>query len=155
MKSKKMNTVERISQRAQAIVKGQIESYRATQAKAGVVLGVIAIFIPLFSMVPEPENEILKILKLIALIEAGAGCIWMLTILVHRKIKDGYGEHVFNKIANYSEQQYLEFEIGMAMTNIETNDKSLNRMNKNYNIGLALFVSALAIVIIIFAINPK
>jgi len=147
------NSLLNTSKRALEIVRNQIESYRAIQSKAGLLLGTISIFLPLFTITSELDSTFLNILKTLAFILAATGSVFMIIILIHKYLKDGYSENCFNETANFSDAEYYKFEVEQALINIECNDRDLKKMNSKYNWGIFFFLSAIILITITYSIN--
>jgi len=151
--------LEFLSERARELLDRQIASFRVSHAKAGTIIAVIVIFVPIFLFIIEKAAFIIQLFAIIPILVLGYALILMIEILRAQKLDQGFNEEQFDKLVNDSYENILLYEIGAKTSSIKDNQEITNKQNKRFNRGLnftiiSIFLSFLILIGSIF-VNPK
>lgn len=151
--------LEFLSERARELLDRQIESFRVNHAKAGTIIAIIAIFVPLFLFIIEKAAFVIQLIAIIPIIVLGYALILMIEILRSQKLDQGFNEEQFGKLVNDSYENILLYEIGAKTGSVKDNQEITNKQNKKFNKGLnytilSIFLSFLILIGSVF-VKPK
>jgi hypothetical protein len=82
------------------LIDKQVGSYRAIQTKAGVFLGIIAIFLPLFLFLADKSKDYMIYVSIIPVLVVGWGLIEIVNILKAHALLIGIKEDEFQDLLN-------------------------------------------------------
>ncbi len=147
--------LEFLSERARELLDRQIASFRATHAKAGSIIAIVAIFVPFFLFIVEKSAFIIKLLSIIPIIGLGYSIILMIEILKTKKLDQGFNENQLDRLVNEDYENILLYEIGAKKSSFSDNQKITEKQNNKFNKGLnsaiiAIFLSFILLIISIF-----
>jgi hypothetical protein len=149
-----MNEVlEKIESRGELILSRQIESYRAIQNRAGLLLGTLTIYISFYPALIKDFNERLQFTGVISFVISGLSILLTLLIIKHKRLEEGYGEHKFSELVNDGYEKYITYSISSLKAAIENNDRELTRMNRQFNFSLYIFILGLLLGVLTIVIN--
>lgn len=132
--------LEFLSERARELLDRQIDSFRVNHAKAGTIIAIIAIFVPIFLFIIEKSSFIIQLLAIIPILIFGYALILMIEILRSQKLGQGFNEDQFNKLVNDRYENILLYEIGAKTGSVKDNQKITHKQNKRFNKGLNLTI---------------
>lgn len=135
--------LEFLSERARELLDRQITSFRANHAKAGSIIAVIAIFVPLFLFVVEKSCFVIQLIAIIPIIVLGYALILMIRILKAQKLDQGFNEEQLEKLVNESYENILLYEIGAKKDSFKDNQEITEKQNKKFDRGLNLTIIAI------------
>lgn len=151
--------LEYLSERARELLDRQISSFRANHTKAGTIIAIIAIFVPVFLFIVEKAAFVLQLLAIIPIIVLGYALILMIEILRSQKLDQGFNEDQFDKLVNDKYENILLYEIGAKKCSFKDNQIITGKQNKRFNRGINITIFAIlfsfAILIGNIFIDPK
>jgi hypothetical protein len=132
----------------------QIDTYRAIQTKAGVFLGIISVFLPLFLFLADKSKDFIILLSVIPVLTVGWGLVEIINILKAHDLFVGVNEDEFDELINEKLRDVELFEIGANKISIKSNDKIISKLRRKYQRAVwAMLVSiSLSILILTFEI---
>ncbi|MEI7422424.1 MAG: hypothetical protein WCK18_10030 [Prolixibacteraceae bacterium] len=154
-----LKDLEFLAERARELLDRQITSFRATHAKAGSIIAVVAIFVPLFLSIIEKSVFIIKVFSIIPIVLLCYSLVLMIEILRQKKLDQGFNESQFDKLVNKSYEDILLYEIGAKKDSFTDNQVITESHNRKFNYGLsytitAIFLSFALLTLSIF-VEPK
>ena len=144
---------EKVEARGELILSRQIESYRAIQNRAGLLLGTLTIYISFYPSLIKDFDCVLRNIGILSFITSSVSIVLTLMVVRHKKLDEGLGEHRFENLLNEKYESYMTQSISALRTSIETNDKKLKKMNKQFNRSLYIFISALLLGVLTIILN--
>lgn len=144
---------EKVEARGELILSRQIESYRAIQNRAGLLLGTLTIYISFYPSLIKDFDCGLRNLGIVSFIVCSVSIVLTLMVVRHKKLDEGLGEHRFENLLNEKYETYMTQSISALKTSIETNDKKLKKMNKQFNRSLYIFIFALLLGVLTIILN--
>ena len=144
---------EKVEARGELILSRQIESYRAIQNRAGLLLGTLTIFISFYPSLIKDFDCGLRNVGISSFIISTISILFTLIVIRHKKLNEGIGEHRFANLLNENYDNYMNQSISALKTSIETNDKKLKKMNKQFNTSLYIFIFALLLGVLTIILN--
>ena len=144
---------EKVEARAELILSRQIESYRAIQNRAGLLLGTLTIFISFYPSLIKDFDCQFRNLGIASFIVSSISIVITLFVVRHKKLDEGLGEHRFEHLLNEKYDSYMTESISALKTSIETNDKKLKKINRQFNRGLYTFIFALLLGVTTIILN--
>lgn len=144
---------EKVESRGELILSRQIESYRAIQNRAGLLLGTLTIYISFYPSLIKDFDCGLRNVGIVSFIVSSVSIVLTLLVVRHKKLDEGLGEHRFEKLLNEKYETYMKQSISALKTSIETNDRKLKKMNKQFNRSLYIFIFALLLGVLTIILN--
>ena len=144
--------IEYIEGKSKEILKGQIESYRILHSRAGIVIGLLTLFISIFLFIIEKTNTIIQIISIIPILLLIYGIYQMLQVMKSVALFRGYNEKKFEEFINYDIKYLKKYEIAANKLAIQMNDKILRNQNNMYNRGITSIIFSFIVLIILVVI---
>ena len=135
--------LEFLAERVRELLDRQISSYRTNHTKAGTIIGISSVFIPVFLFIIEKSPKIIQLLALIPIVIFLYSIILMINILRSRKLDQGFNQNQFDKLVNQDYEKILLYEIGAKKNSITDNQKITDKQNNRFNRGLIATVIAI------------
>jgi len=135
--------LEFLSERARELLDRQITSFRATHAKAGSIIAIVSIFVPLFLFIIEKSAFIIKLFSIIPILGFGYSIILMIEILRTKKLDQGFNVNQLGRLVNESYENILLYEIGAKKDSFTDNQEITENQNKKFNKGLNFTIAAI------------
>lgn len=139
---KNLRDLEFLADKARELLDRQISSFRATHAKAGSIIALSTIFVPIYIFVIEKAAGIIQILSIIPILLLGYSLILMIQILKTKRLDQGFNEDQFDKLINKKYEKILLYEIGAKKASIKDNQLITAGQNKKFNKGLNFTIAA-------------
>lgn len=138
--------LEFLAERARELLDRQIGSYRTNHAKATTIIGISALFVPIFIFVVENSNMIIQIIAIVPIVLFGCSICFMLKVLSAQKLSQGFNEEQFSRLVNVDYENILLYEIGAKLDSFKDNQKIIKKQNDQFATGLvftkvAIFLS--------------
>jgi len=146
------DAIEYIEGKSKEILKGQIESYRILHSRAGIVIGLLTLFISIFLFIIEKTNTIIQIISIIPILLLIYGIYQMLQVMKSVALFRGYNEKKFEEFINYDIKYLKKYEIAANKLAIQMNDKILRNQNNMYNRGITSIIFSFIVLIILVVI---
>ena len=145
------DSISFIAQKSKELLNSQIESYRSLFTKAGMIIGILSLFIPVFLFLIEKSFFIVKLISIIPIGMMIYGILKMLNILRSPELSRGFNEDKYEDLINQDLKDVEKFEISSNKLSIKENDNLLSKYQKKYNrgitlIGISLITSILLLV---------
>jgi hypothetical protein len=144
---------EKVEARGELILSRQIESYRAIQNRAGLLLGTLTIYISFYPSLIKDFDCGLRNVGIASFIISTISIVLTLMVVRHKKLDEGLGEHLFDSLVNEKYESYMTQSISALKTSIEINDKKLKKMNRQFNRSLYIFILALLLGVLTIILN--
>lgn len=126
-------SIEYVAKKSKELLTCQFEAYRNLDQKAGIVIGILSIFLPLFIGSITGSPLYIKVISLVPVMVLLIGMIIMLYVIRSNKLSQGYDETKFVELINIDIKNVYKEEIAYNKYSIEKNDKILTKKNKNFN----------------------
>lgn len=138
-----LKDLEFLAERSRELLDRQITSFRATHTKAGSIIAVVAIFVPLFLFIIEKSAIVIKIASIIPIALLCYSIVLMIEILRTKKLDQGFNESQLDKLVNESYENILLYEIGAKKDSFTDNQVITEKQNRNFNNGLSYTIAAI------------
>lgn len=148
-----MEELEFLAEKAKELLDRQLESYRSNHSKAGTIIGVSAIFLPVFIFIIEKASPIIQILSILPLIFFGYSLYVMIQVLRSRKLDQGFSPEKFDELVKEDYEYNLLYEIGAKRDSFNDNEIITKRQNRRFNSGLLSTIIAIALSILLLFAN--
>jgi len=135
--------LEFLAERGRELLDRQLSSYRTNHTKAGTVIGISSVFIPVFLFIIEKTPVFIQILSVIPIAIFMYSIILMINILRSRPLYQGFNQNQFDRLIEKDYENILLYEIGAKKDSIADNQKITEKQNKNFNRGLVATVIAI------------
>jgi K+-sensing histidine kinase KdpD len=145
--------LEFLAERVRELLDRQISSYRTNHTKAGTIIGISSVFIPVFLFIIEKSPKPIQLLSIIPIAIFLYSIILMINILRSRMLDQGFNQHQFDKLVKEDYETILLYEIGAKKNSITDNQKITEKQNKKFNRGLIATVVAIFISITLLLSN--
>ncbi|NLI59611.1 MAG: hypothetical protein GX387_14100 [Clostridium sp.] len=145
--------LEFLAERVRELLDRQISSYRTNHTKAGTIIGISSVFIPVFLFIIEKSPKLIQLLSIIPIVIFLYSIILMINILRSRKLDQGFNQHQFDKLVKEDYQTILLYEIGAKKNSITDNQEITEKQNVKFNRGLIATVIAIFISISLLLSN--
>ena len=142
-------TIGRLVEKSKELLQAQFEAYRSLFTKAGVLVGIPSLFLPLFLFVLEKSSPLIKVLSIIPIGVMLWGVVKMLLVMKPNQMFHGFKEDMFEELANKKLVDLDTYELGANRTSIKTNDRTLAKQNRLYNSGLTLIVFSILVSVLL------
>ncbi|MEJ0028868.1 MAG: hypothetical protein WDO15_00085 [Bacteroidota bacterium] len=147
-----------IVEKSQDILSGQIESKRALQNAAGVILGFISVFFSVFISVIEKADYFIKVLSIAPLIFLVFGLVRLIQVLRTNDLFQGSNVSKLESLIQASELEIARNELALNKRSVEKNIDVMHKMHGRYNdaillIGIAVIVATILLFVNIFIPN--
>jgi len=144
-----MEDLEFLAEKAKELLDRQIESYRSLHTKAGTIIGISTIFIPVFLYVLDKAPPHIQLLSTLPLLFFGYTLFIMLRVLWSRPLDQGFKQEKFDELVNEDYEEILLFEIGAKRDSFDDNQIITERQNVRFNRGLLSTMIAIALSILL------
>lgn len=145
--------LEFLAEKAKELLDRQIDSYRTNHTKAGTIIGISSVFIPIFLYIIEKSASIIKILSIIPIIGFLYSMILMINILRSRPLDQGFNQYQFDQLVKQDYESILLYEIGAKKDSITDNQKITESQNRKFNRGLIITVISIFFSISLLILN--
>jgi len=144
-----MQDLEFLAEKAKELLDRQIESYRLNHTKAGTIIGISAIFLPVFLFVIEKASPIIQVLSVLPLIFFGISLYIMIRVLRSRPLDQGFRPEKLDILVNEDYEDILLYEIGAKKDSFRDNEIISDRQNKRFDRGLRTTIIAITLSILL------
>lgn len=138
-----LKDLEFLAEKAKELLDRQISSYRTNHTKAGTIIGISSLFIPIFLFIIEKSSIALQIIAIVPILLFLFSIIQMINILRSRLLDQGFNQDQFDKLVNKNYEEILLYEIGAKKDSIKDNQKITKKQNNRFNKGLITTVIAI------------
>ncbi|HED06208.1 MAG TPA: hypothetical protein ENI61_05945 [Ignavibacteria bacterium] len=145
--------LEFLAERAKELLDRQISSYRTNHTKAGTIIGISSVFIPIFLFIIEKSSTIIQIISIIPILIFLYSIILMINILRSRDLDQGFNQEQFDRLVKQDYESILLYDIGAKKDSISDNQIITERQNRRFNKGLIATVIAIFISISLLITN--
>lgn len=145
--------LEIIAEKSRYLIDAQIQSYRSLFTKAGTIIGVGALFIPIFLFILHDSILTIKIVSIAPIILMVIGLILMLLMMRSPQFFRGFKEDKFEDLINLEYEELLTDEISANITSINENGYILYKAGKKFNWGIICFIISIIISVILLIIS--
>jgi hypothetical protein len=159
MKKKKKEKIidnkdlEFLVQKSQELLNKQISAYRQKHSNSGIIITVLALFIPFFLNGLEESHLIMKYLSIVPI----ALLIWTIVsfikVLKTKSLDQGFHPDKFDTLVNTKYEDILLYEIGANRDSFVDNKKIVEHSNDKYNLGIKLTLIAIIISTCLLLVN--
>jgi len=145
-----MKDLEFLSEKSKELLDRQIESYRLNHTKAGTMIGISALFVPIFLFIIENASPIIQVLSIIPLIFFGISLFILIRVLRTRPLYQGFRPEKLDTIINKDYEDILLYEIGAKRRDsFLDNEIITERQNKRFDKGLKTTIIAIILSILL------
>jgi hypothetical protein len=153
-----IESIKYTSQKSKELLESQIETFRSLNNKAGVILNILALFIPVYLFIIDHSNIVIKSLSVIVILLLILGIVAMFIVLNAYTLHTGVKEDKYEEFINMSETDIYLFEIAANKKSIESNDQDvLGKQYLWYELGTkSVIISVIsATILLTFSIFNK
>jgi hypothetical protein len=153
-----LESIKYTSQLSKELLESQIETFRSFNNKAGVILNILALFIPLYLFIIDHSNIVIKGLSVIVILFLIFGIVAMFIVLNAYTLHIGIKEDKYEEFINMSEADIYLLEIAANKKSIESNNQHvLEKQYFWYNMGTKLVIISVicATILLTFSIFNK
>lgn len=148
-----MENLKFLASKSEFLLTQQRESYRNKRTMASAVIGVIAVFIPLFINGISEINITFKYLAVVPIIILAISGMIMLKIMFSRPLDFSFSVNKFPSLVKEKYNKVLLFEIGANVASFNQNKSITASQNKMYNRGVGITILGILIAIIILILG--
>lgn len=146
-------SLELVYHESKDLLQKQIESLRNHHTKAGSIIGIIALFFPIFLFIIDNTCEFIKYLSFIPLLFFVLSTCQMIQILRSRLLDQGISPNEYHELINANYETSILFAIGIYKDSFNENQKITEKQNSRFNEGLILLLIGIGTSIILLFIN--
>ena len=150
---KNLRDLEFLADKARELLDRQIGSFRATHAKAGSIIALAVIFVPIYIFVIEKAADIIQVLSIIPILFLVYSLILMIQILKSKKLDQGFNEDQFDRLINKKYEKILLYDIGAKKASIKDNQLTTTEQNRKFNQGLNFTIAAVLLSFLLLLTN--
>ena len=148
-----MDKLEFLVIKSQELLNKQRDSYKDKRTMSASIIGIIALFIPLFLA---GMNDTYIFIWIIAFFPIGLMC-WasylLLTIMLTQPLDLGFDTHKFQDLANMEYKKVLVYEMGANISSYKYNSIKTEKQNTKYNIAVRITIFAMFISLGLLLVN--
>jgi len=146
--------IKHTTEMSKELVHVQLENYTKLNNKAGVVLNMLAIFIPIYLFVIEHSNQAIKYWSICTVFLFVLGIISMLLVLNSSELHIGVNEDMYDEFINKENlDDILLIELGANITSIKANDDILKKQSFWYRNGIILVIVSVIVATILLTFS--
>jgi len=159
MKKKKKEKIiehkdlEFLVNKSQELLNKQISSYRQKHSNSGIIITILALFIPFFLTGLENSHLIIKYLSIVPIGLLIWAIILFIKVLRTKSLDQGFHPDKFDEFVNSKYKKVLLFEIGANRDSFVDNKKITNESDKKYNLGIKLTLISIIISTCLLLVN--
>ena len=147
-----LKNTEFLVYKSRDLLQEQLKSYDSANTKAGVLISISALLIPI-AITFISSSETINLIKYLTVIPTALmimALIYLLKVLMPKGLDHGFNFDQFDKNIEKEHKQVLLFEIGANRDSYNDNMPIVQRQNKNFKTGIKLiFTSALLIFLLV------
>lgn len=148
-----MDKLEFLVIKSQELLNKQRDSYKDKRTMAASIIGIIALFIPLFL---SGMNDAFDFIWVIAFVPIGLMC-WasylLLTIMLTQPLDFGFDTHKFQDLVNKEYKEVLVYEMGANISSFKDNSVKTEKQNSKYNLAVRITIIAIFFSIGLLLVN--
>ncbi|MFH0756361.1 MAG: hypothetical protein V2B15_03640 [Bacteroidota bacterium] len=130
--------IEFLAEKSKEMVEKQIDSYRQKHSNAGIIIGVVALFIPFFLNGLDNAYPIVQYLSILPIGFFVWATIQMLEVLRTKKLYQFFSVDKFKDLVNAKYEDILLYEIGANNDSYRDNKPVDEKVNRKFNLGIKL-----------------
>ena len=130
--------LEFLVDKSQELLNKQISSYRQKHSNSGIIITVLALFIPFFLNGLENSHLTIKYLSIISIGLLIWTIISFINVLRTKSLDQGFHPDKFDTFVNSKYEDILLYEIGANRDSFVDNQKITEESNNKYNLGIKL-----------------
>ncbi|MCR1026083.1 hypothetical protein NQT66_14770 [Cellulophaga baltica] len=150
-----LKNLEFLVEKSRNLLQEQLKSYDSANNKAGVLISISALLIPI-AVTFISSTDSLPIIKYLTLVPTGLmiiALIYLLKVLMPKGLDHGFNFEQFDNQLNSTYKDLLLFEIGANRDSYSDNTKIVVRQNKNFKTGIKFIFSSAIIIFIIVTVS--
>ena len=147
------NSIEFITDKSKELLDRQIAAFLHIDQNAGIIVGIVSIFLPLFVGSIVTENIIIKLISLIPIVVFVVGIVVMLLVIRSKKLNLGYSEKEIEELIDEPIKNILKIEIAYNVIAYEENEDIIINKNSLYNFGLIILIIAIILSVVMMIVN--
>ena len=137
--------LEFLVQKSQELLNKQISSYRQKHSNSGIIITVLALFIPFFLSGLGKSNEIIKYLSIIPIFLLIWTIMSFIKVLKTKSLDQGFHPDKFDTFVNSKYEEILLYEIGANRDSFVDNQLITEKSNQKYDLGIKLTLISIII----------
>jgi hypothetical protein len=145
--------LEFLVQKSQELLNKQISSYRQKHSNSGIIITVLALFIPFFLSGLADSHIITKYLSIVPIALLIWTIISFIKVLRTKSLDQGFHPDKFDSFVNTKYEDILLYEIGANRDSFVDNQKITEESNDKYNLGIKLTLIAIIISTCLLLVN--
>jgi len=138
--------------KSRELLQEQLKSYESSNSKAGVLISISSLLIPIALSFISSANTLfyIKILTILPTALMILALSFLLKVLMPKGLDNGFNFEQFEKIINGTHNKLLLFEIGANKDSYYQNSPIVKKHNRNFKAGVILIsISAIILFILI------
>ena len=145
--------LEFLVQKSQELLNKQISAYRQKHSNSGIIITVLALFIPFFLNGLENSHLIMKYLSIVPIALLIWTIISFIKVLKTKSLDQGFHPDKFDTLVNTKYEDILLYEIGANRDSFVDNKRIVEHSNDKYNLGIKLTLIAIIISTCLLLVN--
>jgi len=151
----KLNNLEFLVLKSRDLLQEQLKSYESANNKAGILISISSLLIPI-TITFISGSDTLLFIKYLTIFPIGLmiiALIFLLKVLMPKGLDHGFNFGQFEKQINNNYKDLLLYEIGANRDSYAYNTKIVTRQNKNFKKGIKLIFSSAIIIFVIVTVS--
>jgi len=144
-----MKDLEFLVEKTKELLDRQLDSYRSNHSKAGSLIGISSIFLPVFIFIVDKASWEIQFLSVLPLFLFAYSLFVIIQVLRSRPLDQGFKPEKLDDLVNEDYEKILLYEIGAKRDSFTDNITILEKQNKRFNSGLVTTIIAIAISILL------
>lgn len=140
-----LKDLEFLATKSKELIERQVASYRQHHSNSGIIMTVLALFIPFFL---NGLGDSYLIIRILAIIPTGI-LIWAIILLIQvlrsRPLYQGANFRLIDELVNDSYENILLSEIGANKDSFHDNEQITEKYNSQYNFAIKLTLVAIVL----------
>lgn len=144
-------TLEFLVYKSRDLLQEQLKSYESANSKAGVLISISALLIPIAVTFISSSNTILviKYLTILPTVLMIFALIFLLKVLMPKGLDHGFNFEQFENQLDVGYENLLLYEIGSNKSSYSGNEPKVNSQNKNFKTGVKLIFSSAILILLL------
>jgi hypothetical protein len=142
-----------LAEKSYQLLEKQILSYRQKHSNSGIIITILALFIPLFLNGLENSYTIIKILSVIPIVILICAFVQLIKVLKSTPLDQGFNVNEFDRLVNMDFEEILLYEIGANKSSFNDNQILYVKSSINYNSAVKLTLISIVLSTLLLLTN--
>jgi len=150
-----LDNLEFLVVKSRDLLQEQLKSYESANSKAGVLISISALLIPI-AVTFISSSDSLLIIKYLTIFPTAlmvVALVFLLKVLMPKGLDHGFNFEQFDKQINSTHNDLLLFEIGANRDSYNDNTAIVRRQNSNFKTGIKLIFSSAILIFVLVMVG--